>query len=89
MFKKLLPIVAMMLISACTPAQGGHESGMSCCKKCECCASGQCGECCKDGKMSCCKDGSCDMCKKGMSGTGMTGKQCAMDGMSDSGMAHK
>jgi hypothetical protein len=65
MLKKLLPLVILVLVSACANTQGpasGMGMKMSCCEKCECCKSGKCGECCKEGQCSCCKDGTCKMC---------------------------
>jgi len=86
MFKKLLPFVVMVFVSACANTQGastshgGMDMKMPCCEKCECCKSGKCGDCCKDGQCSCCKDGSCKMCQ-GMKG-GMSsmndGEECPM-----------
>ena len=63
MFKKLLPIVMLVFVSACANTQGGSMSGMEmkmpCCEKCECC---------KDGECKCCKDGMCKMCMGKMKG---------------------
>jgi hypothetical protein len=57
MFKKLLPIVVLIFVTACANTQGGSQSGMGmkmpCCEKCDCC---------KDGECKCCKGGMCKMC---------------------------
>ena len=66
MIKKLLPLVMMAFLAACANTQTSSSDmhrKMACCEKCECCKSGDCGECCKDGNCDCCKDGSCPMCK--------------------------
>lgn len=66
MFKKLMPFVVMVFISACTHMQDSsvnHSGKMTCCEKCECCKSGKCGDCCKDGQCICCKDGMCKQCQ--------------------------
>lgn len=64
MFKKLLPIVMLVFVTACANTQGGSMSGMDmkmpCCEKCECC---------KDGECKCCKDGMCKMCMEKMKGS--------------------
>lgn len=65
MIKKLLPLIVVALLTACANTQttSTDSHGMACCEKCECCKSGDCGECCKDRNCECCKDGSCPMCK--------------------------
>ena len=89
MFKKLIPVIMLVFVAACTNVQGTSSAGMAmpceCCEKCECCKSGSCESCkdgqcsmCKEGNCSCCKDGMCKMCKgkmKGMSST-TEGKPC-------------
>lgn len=76
MFKKLLPVVLMVFVAACSNTQGGSMSGMDmkmpCCEKCECCKDGKCADCCKDGECKCCKDGMCKMCMGKMKG----GEEC-------------
>ena len=75
MFKKLLPIVMLVFVAACSNTQGGSMSGMDmkmpCCEKCECCKDGKCADCCKDGE--------CKMCMGKMKG-GMSsmkgGEEC-------------
>lgn len=63
MFRKLLPVVLMVFVAACSNTQGGSMSGMDmkmpCCEKCECC---------KDGECKCCKDVMCKMCMGKMEG---------------------
>lgn len=53
MFKKMLPLVVMVLMSACANVQEAPATGkmcdMPCCKKCECCKDKQC-SCSKGGK---------------------------------------
>ena len=69
MFKKLMPVVMLVFVAACTNVQGTSSSDMAtpceCCEKCECCKSGSC-DCCKDGQCSMCKEGNCSCCKDGM-----------------------
>ncbi len=67
MIKKLLPLVVMALLTACANTQTASTDShgkMACCEKCECCKSGDCGDCCKNGKCDCCTDGSCPMCNQ-------------------------
>jgi hypothetical protein len=70
MFKKMIPMLMMVFVVACTNLQGTSSSTMptpcECSEKCECCKSGSC-DCCKDGNCSCCKDGMCEMCRGKMS----------------------
>lgn len=67
MFKKLLPVIMLVFVAACSNTQGGSTSGMDmkmpCCEKCECC-----------------KDGMCKMCKGKMEGMSSMkeGEQCPM-----------
>ncbi len=72
MFKRLLPVIMLVFVTACANTQAGSQSGMDmkmpCCKKCECCKDGKCGECCKSGECKCCKDGMCKMCMGKMEG---------------------
>jgi hypothetical protein len=46
MFKKLIPIIMLVFIAACTNVQGSSSSGMAtpceCCEKCDCCKDMQC-----------------------------------------------
>lgn len=66
MIKKLLPLVVMAFLAACANTQttsADSHGKMACCEKCDFCKSGDCGDCCKNGKCECCKDGSCPMCK--------------------------
>jgi hypothetical protein len=61
MFKKLIPLVLIVFISACTAntqASSSPDTGM----KCACCKSSKC-ECCQDKQCTCCTDGSCKMCR--------------------------
>jgi hypothetical protein len=84
MFKKLLPVVLMLLVSACANTQGGSMSRMDiklpCCEKCECCKDRKCADCCKDGECKCCKDGMCKMCMGKIKEGGMSsmkdGEEC-------------
>lgn len=70
MLKKLLPIIMLVFVAACSNTQGGSTSGMDmkmpCCEKCECCKDGMCKMC--KGKiegMSSMKEGEqCPMCAK-------------------------
>ncbi|MEQ1705889.1 MAG: hypothetical protein ABL867_07970 [Rickettsiales bacterium] len=84
MFKKLLPVVMLVFVTACANTQGGSMSGMDmkmpCCEKCECCKNGKCADCCKDGECKCCKDGMCKMCMGKMEGMSSMkeGEQCPM-----------
>jgi len=84
MFKKLLPVIMLVFVTACANTQGGSMSGMDmkmpCCEKCECCKDGKCAECCKDGECKCCKDGMCKMCMGKMEGMSSMkeGEQCPM-----------
>lgn len=78
MIKKILPIVMVLFLSACANMQGMPQSKMemTCCKKCEHCASMKGSECCKDGQYSCCKGGMCKMCASGMkTDSGMSDNQ--------------
>jgi hypothetical protein len=67
MFRKLLPIAMLALVTACSNTQANSQSGkemkMACCEKCECC-----------------KDGMCKMCKGKMEGMSSMkeGEQCPM-----------
>jgi hypothetical protein len=60
MFKKLIPIVALLFLAACAGPMFSSEKA-SCCKG---------GMCMMDGKSGCCqdanKDGKCDCCKSNM-----------------------
>ena len=59
MFKKLLPLIAIVLVSACSA--GSHHGGMQpCCSHCTCASAGaeQC---------ACCSKGECKKCQ-GMKG---------------------
>ncbi len=75
MFKRLLPVIMLVFVTACANTQGGSMSGMDmkmpCCEKCECCKSGEC---------KCCKDGMCKMCMGKMEGMSSMkeGMQCPM-----------
>ena len=55
MFRRLVPLVAVMLLAACTGMQSGSYGGMGM----SCCKDGM--SCCKDGKCQCCGDGYCPM----------------------------
>ncbi len=84
MFKKIIPVILLVLVAACANTQGGSMSGMDmkmpCCEKCECCKHGKCADCCKDGECKCCKDGMCKMCMGKMKEGGMSsmkeGEEC-------------
>lgn len=84
MFKRLLPVIMLVFVTACANTQGGSMPGMDmkmpCCEKCECCKDGKCGECCKSGECKCCKDGMCKMCMGKMEGMSSMkeGEQCQM-----------
>lgn len=67
MIKKVIPLMLMLVISACSHMETANSS-MSCCKNCECCQSGQC-ECCKGGACGCCEKGACPMCEKMQQGS--------------------
>jgi hypothetical protein len=60
MFKKLIPVVALLFLAACACPHFSSEKA-SCCKG---------GMCIMDGKSGCCqdanKDGKCDCCKSNM-----------------------
>lgn len=63
MFKKLIPVIMLVFISACTNVQGTSNHSAThcqCCENCQCCQSKNC-ECCKDKECKC-KDGTCKMC---------------------------
>ena len=84
MFKKIIPVILLVFVTACANTQGGSQSGMDmkmpCCEKCECCKDGKCGECCKSGECKCCKDGMCKMCmgkmKDGSMSSMKDGEEC-------------
>lgn len=64
MFKKMIPVLMLVFISACANVQGtSNHSAMhcQCCESCQCCQSKSC-ECCKDKECKC-KDGTCKMCQ--------------------------
>lgn len=68
MIKKLVPLVVVVFLSACSHLQAESGPGSicmksPCCEQCKCCRSEECGDCCKDGQCSCCKAGSCTMCR--------------------------
>jgi len=63
MFKKLIPLFMVLLVSACAYAPSSDTGmNMPCCKQCECCKHCDCSQCCKGGKCECCKGGM-PMCK--------------------------
>lgn len=70
MFKKLLPVIMLVFVTACANTQAGPQSGMDmkmpCSKKCECCKDGMCKMCMgKMEGMSSMKEGmQCPMCAK-------------------------
>ncbi len=75
MVKSILAIATVILLSACANLQGSPPANteMTCCKKCEHCASMVGMECCKDGQCACCKGGMCKMCASGMKMDSVTG----------------
>ena len=76
MFKRLLPVIMLVFVTACANTQGGSMSGMD--MKMPCCE--KCGECCKSGECKCCKDGMCKMCvgkmKEGSMSSMKDGEEC-------------
>ncbi len=80
MFKKILPVILLVFVTACADIYGGSSSVMPCCEKCECCKDRKCAECCKSGECKCCKDGMCKMCMGKIEGmpSMKKGKQCLM-----------
>lgn len=75
MFKKLLPFVVMAFVTAC--ANNTPASHIHCCNQCQCCPSGECGTCCKDGACECCKDGACTSCADHSTAPKGSGEHCA------------
>lgn len=66
MFRKLVPFVLVLFISACAQQPAGTTADVGtkapCCEKCECCKGGNCEKCCKGNCKECCKGGTCKMC---------------------------
>lgn len=59
MFKRLLPLVVLGLLTACAgiqPSNSQMNTRCACCKTCECC---------KDGMCNMCREGMCPEMKKG------------------------
>lgn len=61
MFKKFLPLAALLVIAACAQPEATTVAS-----KCQCCEKSEYKECC-------CKHGTCDKCK---GKKGKKGKQC-------------
>lgn len=70
MFKKLIPLVFLVFVAACTTQPGAvspvHCEGCPCCEAVKCPCAESKGECCKSGacpcaksKGECCKHGDC------------------------------
>lgn len=76
MFRKLIPVIILVFMTACANVQGSTSTDMG--MQCKCCMDMAC---CKDKQQTCCKHGMCKMCKTHMSNdipATKDGKPCKM-----------
>lgn len=84
MFKHIIPVILLVLISACTNAHHSSGAAAPCphCAQCECCKSGSC-------QCACCKGGMCKGKKDHSSSAVSADEECAMCAKAKAEAAHK